>query len=422
MKPEPLQQHHRTASFWESASIAIDSLNKSKLRSFLTLLGIILATTTLIVVMAFVNGMNLYIANKLSDMGSDGFRVVRIAFIGDWDPKKYIEMERRNPQIHPAEYEFIRDHAVTLSAIGMETSRNVTVQYKGQMMQQVELDGITADIPAISNIEVAVGRAPTESEVQHHAPVAFIGQDVSEKFFDGVEAVGKYLLVDGVQYQVIGVAKAKGSVFGQSQDKFVAVPIYSYFKTYGLNLHTDMALFAKAADSTHLEKSKDEVRMLLRAYRHLGPRDEDTFSIFGSDTLSNAWQNLTGAITGMAFAVVSVFLVVGGIVIMNIMLAVVTERTREIGIRKSLGARRQDILNQFLVESAVLSMIGGLIGVGVAFLATVVVRNATPLPMEMPLASVALGVGLSAGVGLFFGIYPARQAARLDPIVALQAD
>jgi putative ABC transport system permease protein len=183
-----------------------------------------------------------------------------------------------------------------------------------------------------------------------------------------------------------------------------------------------MALFAKAADSAHLEEAKDEVRMLLRISRHLTPRDEDTFSIFGSDTLSNAWQNLTGAITGMAFAVVSVFLVVGGIVIMNIMLAVVTERTHEIGIRKSLGARRVDIQNQFLVESAILAAIGGMIGVAVAFLATLLVRNATPLPMDMPLMSVALGVGLSASVGLFFGIYPARQAAKLDPIVALQAD
>jgi putative ABC transport system permease protein len=228
--------------------------------------------------------------------------------------------------------------------------------------------------------------------------------------------------VDGVQYEVIGVAKAKGSVFGQSQDKFVAVPIYSYFKTYGLNVQTHLALFAKAADSSHLEEAKDEVRMLLRSYRHLTPKDDDTFSIFGSDTLTNAWQNLTGAITGMAFAVVSVFLVVGGIVIMNIMLAVVTERTREIGIRKSLGARRRDIQNQFLVESAVLALIGGLIGVAVAFIVTIVVSNATPLPMDMPLAAVALGVGLSAGVGLFFGIYPARQAAKLDPIVALQAD
>jgi putative ABC transport system permease protein len=363
--------HHRTASFWESARIALDSLNKSKLRSFLTLLGIILATTTLIVVMSFVNGMNLYIANKLSDMGSDGFRVVRIAFIGNWDPKKYVEMQRRNPQIHPDEYEFIRDHATTLSAIGMETSRNVTISYKGEIMQQVELDGITGEIPAISNIETSIGRVPSEAEVRRHEPVALIGQDINQKFFSGVDPLGKFLLVDGVQYEVIGVAKAKGSVFGQSQDNYIDVPIYSYFKTYGLNLNTDMALFAKAADSTHLERAKDEVRMLLRAYRHLKPKDDDTFTIFGSDTLSNAWQNLTGAITGMAFAVVSVFLVVGGIVIMNIMLAVVTERTREIGIRKSLGARRQDILNQFLVESAVLSMIGGLIGVFVAFMATI---------------------------------------------------
>jgi putative ABC transport system permease protein len=411
-----------TASFWESARIALDSLRKSKLRSFLTLLGIILATTTLIVVLSFVNGMNLYIANKLSDMGSDGFRVVRIAFIGDWNPKKYIEMDRRNPQIHPDEWEFIRDHAHLLSAIGMETSRNVTISYKGTTMQQVELDGVTAEIPAISNIEMALGRTPTETEVRHHAPVTFIGEDVNEKFFSDVDPLGKNILVDGVQYQIIGVAKAKGSVFGQSQDAYVAVPIYSYFKTYGLNLHTDMALFAKANDSKQLEEAKDEVRMLLRAYRRLKPKDDDTFSIFGSDTLSNAWQNLTGAITGMAFAVVSVFLVVGGIVIMNIMLAVVTERTREIGIRKSLGARRQDILNQFLVESAVLATMGGLIGVAIAFLATLVVRNATPLPMEMPLASVALGVGLSATVGLFFGIYPARQASKLDPIVALQSD
>jgi len=411
-----------SASFWEAARIAFDSLRKSKLRSFLTLLGIILATTTLIIVVSFVNGMDLYIANKLSDMGSDGFRVQRIAFIGDWDPKKYIEMERRNPQIRPEECEFIRDHAQLLSALGMETYRNVSISYKGETMQQVDLNGITAELPVISNIEAAIGRTPTETEVRRHAPVTFIGEDVNQKFFVGVDPIGKKILVDGVQYEVIGVAKAKGSVFGQSQDKFVDIPIYSFFKTYGLNLHTDMALFAKAADSTHLEEAKDEVRMLLRAQRHLTPRDDDTFSIFGSDTLSNAWHNLTGAITGMAFAVVSVFLVVGGIVIMNIMLAVVTERTREIGIRKSLGARRQDILNQFLVESAVLAVIGGLIGVAVAFLATVVVRNATPLPMEMPLASVALGVGLSASVGLFFGIYPARQAAKLDPIVALQAD
>lgn len=411
-----------SASFWEAARIAFDSLRKSKLRSFLTLLGIILATSTLIAVLSFVNGMNVYIATKLSDMGSDGFRVVRMAFIGNWDPKKFLEMQRRNPQIKPDEYEFIKANAQTLSSIGMETDRSVNLAYNGQTMQQVDFQGITADIPAISNIEVGIGRALSEEEIRRHAPVAFIGQDVVDKFFTGVDPIGKKFQADGEQYEVVGVAKAKGSVFGQSQDKFVMVPIYSYFKTYGLNLRTDMALFAKSKDSNHLEESKDEVRMLLRAYRHLTPREEDTFSMFGSDTLSNAWQNLTGAIAGMAFGIVSVFLVVGGIVIMNIMLAVVTERTHEIGIRKSLGARRQDILNQFLVESAVLAAIGGLIGVIAAFLLTVIVRNATPLPMAMPLSSVALGVGLSLSVGLFFGIYPARQASKLDPIVALHTE
>jgi putative ABC transport system permease protein len=412
----------RSASFWESARIAVDSLSKSKLRSFLTLLGIILATSTLIAVMSFVHGMNLYISTKLSDMGSNGFRVMRIVFIGNWDPKKYLEMQRRNPQIKPEEYQFIKATARMLSDIGLEAFKEVTIAHGGQTMQQVELDGITANILSLSNIEVGSGRAISDEEVRRHAPVAFIGQDISEHFFSGQDPVGKSISVDGVPYQVIGVAKAKGSVFGQSQDKFVMVPVYSYFKTYGNGIHNDVALFARSIDPQHMSEAEDEVRMLLRAYRHLRPGQDDTFSMFGSDTLSTAWNNLTGAIAGMAFGVVSVFLIVGGIVIMNIMLAVVTERTHEIGIRKSVGARRQDILNQFLVESSVLAAIGGLIGVIVAYLLTVIVRNLTPLPMEMPLLAVFLGVGLSVAVGLFFGIYPARQAAKLDPIVALHTE
>ena len=412
----------RGASFWESARIAIESLSKNKLRSFLTLLGIILATSTLIAVTSFVHGMNLYISTKLSDMGSSGFRVMRIVFIGNWDPKKFLEMQRRNPQIKPEEYEFIRAHAHLLSDVGLETFRSVTVGHAGDTMTGVDMQGVTANIPALSDIEAGTGREISESEVRRHAPVAFIGTDVADKFFSGTDPIGKPIKVDGVPYEVVGVAKAKGSVFGQSQDKFVMIPVYSYFKTYGNKLNDDVAIFGKAADPNKMDEAEDEVRMLLRAYRHTRPGQDDTFSIFGSDTLSNAWTNLTGAIAGMAFGVVSVFLVVGGIVIMNIMLAVVTERTHEIGIRKAVGARRQDILNQFLVESAVLSLIGGLIGVVAAYLLTVVVKQTTPLPMEMPLLSVALGVGLSAAVGLFFGIYPARQASKLDPIVALHAD
>jgi putative ABC transport system permease protein len=366
--------------------------------------------------------MNNYIATKLSDMGSDGFRIVRIAFIGNFDPKKYLEMQRRNPQITPGEYEFIKANARTLSAFGLETDKSVTLSYAGQTMQTVDLEGITADIPELSNIEVGSGRALTEEEIRRHAPVTFIGTDIADQFFPGRDPIGKTIRADGVSYQIVGVAKAKGSVFGQSQDKYVMIPVYSYFKTYGNPLHSQIALFAKAIDPQHIAEAEDEVRMLLRAYRHLRPNQDDTFTIFGSDTLSNAWNNLTGAITGMAFGIVSVFLVVGGIVIMNIMLAVVTERTHEIGIRKSLGARRQDILNQFLVESGVLAAIGGLLGVIIAYMLTLVVRNATPLPMEMPLYSVLVGVGLSVITGLFFGIYPARQASKLDPIVALHSE
>lgn len=411
-----------SASFWESARIAVESLGKNKLRSFLTLLGIILATSTLIAVTSFVHGMNVYIATKLSDMGSSGFRVVRIAFIGNWDPKKFLEMQRRNPQIKPEEYEFVKAHAHLLSDIGLETFRNVTVAYAGETMQSVSLEGITANIPALTDIEAGVGREISESEVRRHAPVTFIGNDVAQKFFPDVDPVGKTIKVDGVSYEIVGIAKAKGTVFGQSQDQFVMVPVYAYLKTYGNGVNNQIAMFANAANPNQLDEAKDEVRMLLRAYRHTKPGEDDTFSIFGSDTLSNAWNNLTGAIAGMAFGVVSVFLVVGGIVIMNIMLAVVTERTYEIGIRKSVGARRQDILNQFLVESAVLATIGGLIGVLAAYLLTVIVKTATPLPMEMPLVSVVVGVGLSSLVGLFFGIYPAQQASKLDPIVALRAD
>ncbi len=212
----------------------------------------------------------------------------------------------------------------------------------------------------------------------------------------------------------------KGSVFGQSQDNYVAIPDQTYFKIYGdrAGMQYNFAAF----DRNHLEEAEDEIRTLIRSYRHLRPQQDDTFGIQSSDTLVSTWDSLTATIAGAAVGIVSVFMVVGGVVIMNIMLAAVTERTREIGVRKSVGARRQDILNQFLVESSMLSGIGGLIGVMLAYIIAILVNSFTPVPMEVPLNAIALGVGLSAIVGLFFGIYPARRAARLDPIVALRAE
>ena len=409
-----------SASFWEATLIALDSLRKNKLRSFLTLLGIILATTTLIAVTALIHGMNLYIADRVSNMGSDGFRIVRMAFFGNWDPKKFLEMQKRNPEFKPEEYEFIRERATLVKEVGMTASRNVRVAFSGNSREGVNLQGITENIPGISNVQVANGRAITYEEVRRRAPVVFIGNDIRTRFFESLDPIGKTISIDGDPYQVVGVAKELGSVFGSSQDNFIMIPIGSYFKAYGSR--RGIRLAAKAIDQQHLAEAQDEIRMLLRSYRHLRPGQDDNFMIFASDTIVSMWEKLTAAIAGMAVGIVSVFMVVGGIVIMNIMLAVVTERTHEIGIRKSLGARRRDILNQYLVESGVLALTGGLVGVAVAWVISLAVRSFTSVPMALPWTSVAIGVGLSASVGLFFGIYPARQASRLDPIEALRVE
>ncbi len=414
------RRYRPSASFWEATRIAVDSLRKNKLRSFLTLLGIILATTTLIAVTALIHGMNVYIAEKVSNMGADGFRIVRMAWFGPWDPKKFYEMNKRNPQIKRDEFEFVRDHATLLKDLGMMAARQARVSYKGESVMGVDVEGVTDNIPVINNIGVQSGRPIVGEEVRRHARVAFIGNDLKNRFFPDADPVGKVIQIEGEQYEVVGVAKELGSVFGSSQDNFVMIPIESYFKTY--SAHNGIRLIAKAIDQQRLIEAEDESRMLMRAYSHLLPAQDDNFSLFASDTFVSLWERLTATIAAMAVGIVSVFMVVGGVVIMNIMLAVVTERTREIGIRKSLGARRSDILRQFLVESSFLAGLGGLAGVGIAWALAVLVRSLTPVPMALPWSSVFIGVGLSATVGLFFGVYPARKAARLDPIEALRME
>lgn len=408
------------ASLGEALSVAAGSLRSSKLRSFLTLLGIILATTTLIAVMSIIHGMDVYIAQQVSDMGGDGFRVVRLARIGEQDPKKFIEMLRRNPRLRREEYEFLRKQVTLSRDMGLESNRRAPVARAKERSDAVQIRGVTANMSNIANIQVGQGRFFTEADVQRRQTVAFIGTDIRDRFFANIDPVGKTLDIQGRPFQVIGVAKSLGSVFGQSRDNFVMIPIETFFKTFGSQV--DMNYFGVALDREHIFQAQDEVRALLRGFRHLKPAQEDNFSIIGSESLTSAWDRLTGAIAATAVAVVSVFMIVGGVVIMNIMLAVVTERTHEIGIRKSMGARRRDILSQFLVESAMLSGAGGLIGVLAAWGIAVLVRNVTPVPMDIPTSAVFIAVGLSSVVGLFFGIYPARRAAMLDPIEALRVE
>ncbi len=407
-----------SSPLYEAMMVAAASLRAAKMRSFLTLLGIILATTTLIAVMSVIEGMNQYIAKEVSDMGAEGFRIRRIVMLGEFDAKKYLEMDKKHPQMNRDEYDFIRAKATLVREIGMEAFRSVKADLGGVTLEQVQMSGVTSNMGVISSTKTESGRFIMESDEARRRMVVFIGSDIKEKFFAAVDPIGKTLNVDGRPFEVIGVAKPLGNVFGQSRDKFVMIPAETFFKMY--SSRRGLGYNALAIDQAHLEQAKDEVRALLRAYRHLRPGQADTFGIVASDSLVGLWDKLTGTIAATAVGVVSVFMVVGGVVIMNIMLAAVTERTHEIGIRKSVGARRSDILKQFLVESSMMAGAGGLIGVLLAWAVAVIVRSATPVPMAVPLSSVVIGVGLSSAVGLFFGIFPAQRAAKLDPIEALR--
>jgi putative ABC transport system permease protein len=406
------------ASYIEAFRVAVGSLGSSKLRSFLTLLGIILATTTLIVVMSMVHGMDVYVAEQVSDMGTDGFRVHRIPILGDFDPKKYIELEKKNPKLNMDEYAFLRSHLSLVRELGAEANDQVSLKFRQQNVDSVDLMGTTSNVSVVSNIQVAAGRFLSDFDDRRRATVAFVGNDIAEKFFEGRDPLGKTIEISGRPFEVIGTAKKRGSVFGNSRDNFVVIPINTFLKTFGS--HPDIEFSALAIDHLRLEDAQGETRTLLRAYRHLRPNQDDNFGLLASDSLVGLWDRLTGVLSTMAVGIVSVFMVVGGVVVMNIMLAVVTERTYEIGIRKAVGARRSDVLRQFLIESSLLSALGGIFGVLMAWAIAVLVRTATPMPMAVPKSAIFVGVGISALVGLFFGVYPARRAAMLDPIQALR--
>jgi len=402
----------------ETFRLALDALRAHKLRSFLTLLGVILAVLTLVTVMSVVAGLNFYVADRVANLGANVYVVDRFGIITSEDA--WIKAQKR-PLLTLEEFEWVRDNMKLASRVAAAGWVITDIRAGNTLLENTRVMGATADYAELRNIGLASGRYLTEADDLHHSPICFIGTDLVKKFFPTVDPVGKTIRAGTHTYEIVGVAEPIGSAFGQSQDNYMLIPLVTYYKEW----HTQrdwLAIFVQAQNTEMIPASQDEARMLMRAYRHLDYNTKDNFAILGSDSIMALWKQLTGNLFGVAVALTGVFLVVGGIVIMNIMLASVTERTREIGLRRSLGARRNHIILQFMTESAVLAAIGGIIGIILAYGVVSLGRAATSIPMRMPLSAVILSLSVSTGVGLFFGIYPAMRAAKLDPIEALRSD
>ncbi|MBA3514110.1 MAG: ABC transporter permease [Pyrinomonadaceae bacterium] len=410
--------------FIETLKLAIAAIWAHKLRSALTLLGMIIGVMAVVVVYSLIQGFNTYVDEKIAGIGAKSFNVQRFNPLEDFkDTDTIAAAQRRNKDLTLEDYEYLKERTTLIGKIGARARDTPSIVKRGhEILEDVLVSGATAAIADIENRDIAEGRFIVDPENDAAQRVAYLGADVATKFFPVGSPVGQEISISGLPYRVIGVETAKGTVFGIPQDNFVLVPLKTYANNFGGLIRQRSLYFVATSKSDGLfNDAVDETRFLMRTRRKLTFGEKDNFGIVTPDAITGLRDRLFGTIFIVAIAVPSIALVVGAIVIMNIMLVSVTERTKEIGIRKSLGARQMDILKQFLVEAVTLSAIGGAIGVIIAWIIGRVL-TAVFFPTFLSLGAVFIAVGVSMGVGVMAGVFPAWKAARLDPIEALRAE
>jgi putative ABC transport system permease protein len=407
---------------FEAAKIAIASIMAHRLRSFLTLLGVIIGVAVVTAVATVIEGANVFIREKVATLGTGVFQLQKASLAGFGDFRKFIEAFRKNPDLTIEDLAALRESIAAAEQIGAQDGGSREVKYGNVTLEGVGVQGVTSNMILLSHIEVAQGRYISEFDEAGRHEVCYLGGEVADGLFPDLDPIGKEIRIGRDTYTVIGVAEKLGPIMGQSQDNFVQLPLSTFYKAFGQRRTSNLRIVIRAREGVARETAQDQVRLLMRARHKLEYHQEDDFSISTDEVTQELFGQIIGTVAAVAFPVVGISLVIGGIVIMNIMLATVTERTREIGLRKSVGATRRDILVQFLIESAMLSGIGGMVGLALAIVTMSILGEFLPVPVAIPVWAPAVAITVSTVVGLFFGIYPAKRAANLDPIVALRAE